>query len=156
MAAFSEKNVYQMFDAADRKLGSWITRTTWSGEIARVIHVGELKGPPPYYGNPKVKADLYDASSGTLIARGIEITAPGTYKTWRSAPMPPWWRTPEEANADPAHELGRKRVHRAHRTDASAWTGPLKPGPRGALGSGGVAAPCRGWRRSRDSMARFA
>ena len=95
MAPFSEKNVYQMFDAADRQLGFWITRTTWSGKIARVTHVGELKGAPPYYGNPKVTADLYDASTGHLISRGIEVTAPGTYKTWRSIATPAWWRLPE-------------------------------------------------------------
>jgi hypothetical protein len=93
MTSFSDLNVYQMFDAADRQVGFWLTRTTWSEKVARVTHVGELKGPPPYYGNPKVKADLYDASSGRLISTGIEITAAGTYKTWRSAPEPSWWRS---------------------------------------------------------------
>jgi len=95
MATFSEQNVYQMFDAADRKLGFWITRTTWLGKVARVIHIGELKGPPPYYGNPKVKADLYDSSTSHLISQGIEISVPGTYKTWRSVAPPAWWRAPE-------------------------------------------------------------
>lgn len=91
MPAFSPVNVYQMFDSANRQLGFWITRTTWSGKVARIVFVGELKGSPPYYGNPKVLADLYDAETGALISRRIEITAPGTYKTWRSVPTPRWW-----------------------------------------------------------------
>lgn len=90
--SFSDLNVYQMFDAADRQLGFWITRTTWSGKIARVTFVGDLKGPAPYYGNPKVRADLYNLATGALISSDIEITAAGTYKTWRSIPAPSWWR----------------------------------------------------------------
>lgn len=91
-SAFSPINVYQMFDAAGREVGFWITRTTWSGKIARVTHVGALKGAGPYFGNPKVLADLYDSNTGQLISRGIEITAAGTYKTWRSASKPAWWK----------------------------------------------------------------
>lgn len=91
MQGFSPENVYQMWQSNGLKVGFWVTRTTWSSKVARVTRVGEAKGPPPYFGNPKVYADLYDARSGSLIESGMEITAAGTYKTWRSAAQPHWF-----------------------------------------------------------------
>ena len=92
---FSTVNVYEMFVQNGREVGFWLTRTTWNAKIARVKLVGELKGLPPYYGNPKVMADLYDATSGQLLQSGLEITAAGTYKTWRLQETPKWWRKEE-------------------------------------------------------------
>ena len=81
-----QANVYQMW--FDRKAEEvWFTRTTWTGLCARITHVGGAKGPAPYYGNPKVVADLYSAD-GTIRERGIEISAAGTFKTYRQILQP--------------------------------------------------------------------
>ncbi|MCZ8254672.1 MAG: hypothetical protein O9327_03170 [Polaromonas sp.] len=91
---FSPINVYQMFVENDQKLGFWLTRTSWNAKVARVTEVAPFKGPAPYFGNPKVKADLYDAVTGRLLEKGMEVTAAGTYKTWRLAEQPSWWQEP--------------------------------------------------------------
>ena len=95
---FSPVNVYQMFVANGNQPGFWLTRTTWNSKCARVLTVGDLKGPAPYFGNPKVHAALYDSRTGALISRRIEITAAGTYKTWRQVPTPQWWAPPSSAS----------------------------------------------------------
>src|SRR4051812_39182176 len=60
MNGFSEQNIYQMwFESEGAKNGLWITRTTWSSIAAHIVSVGEPKGPPPYYGNPVVLADIF-------------------------------------------------------------------------------------------------
>ena len=69
----------------------WITRTTWANLYARVSSVGTVKGEAPYYGNPEVRADIY-FSNGTLKQRNAEISAPGTYKTWRQIAELIWAR----------------------------------------------------------------
>lgn len=91
MQGFSPENVYQMWESNGLQVGFWVTRTTWSSKVARVTSIGEATGPPPYFGNPKVYADLYDERSGRLIEARIEITAAGTYKTWRRASRPHWF-----------------------------------------------------------------
>ncbi len=91
MTGFSPENVYQMWESNGLQVGFWVTRTTWSGKVARVTRIGEPKGPAPYFGNPKVHADLYDERNGRLIESGMEITAAGTYKTWRRAAQPHWF-----------------------------------------------------------------
>ena len=35
------------------------------GDKPKVVEVGEFKGPPPYYGNPKVKGALRGADGRT-------------------------------------------------------------------------------------------
>ena len=83
-----QPNVYQMWFATQP--GSrWITRTTWANLCAKVTFVGEAKGPAPYYGNPAVKAEIYNAA-GQCTQRDADISAPGTYKTWRQISAPPW------------------------------------------------------------------
>lgn len=79
-------NIYQMwFDRTSEEV--WFTRITWSGLCARIVRVDDPQGPAPYYGNPKVLADLY-YSNGKLKERGIEISAAGTYKTYRQISQP--------------------------------------------------------------------
>lgn len=90
MTDFSPENVFQMYIANGRKPGFWLRRTTWANTCAQVTSVGELKGPPPYYGNPKVFADFYDLSSGELKESRARIPAAGTYKTWRQIDPPDW------------------------------------------------------------------
>jgi len=85
-------NVYEIWMAGkEAPEGVWITRTTWASVCARIASVGPAKGPAPYYGNPKVTADLYFLD-GTLKQRSIDIPAPGTFKTWRKIDPPSWWR----------------------------------------------------------------
>jgi len=54
-----------------------------------VTFVGEAKSPSPYYGNPTVKADIYN-SSGQCTQRGADISVPGVYKTSRQISAPHW------------------------------------------------------------------
>ena len=51
--------------------------------------MGEFRGPPPYYGNPKVFADIYDLHTAELKEARARLQGPGTYKTWRRIPPPP-------------------------------------------------------------------
>ena len=72
---------------------------------AKVVEVGQFKGPPPYYGNPKVFADIYDLRTGTLKKARARLPVPGTYKTWRRIPPPPWAsELGSEAESIPRHE----------------------------------------------------
>lgn len=90
MADFSELNVFQIYVANGEQPGFWLRRTTWGNTVAKVMSVGPLTGPPPYYGNPQVRADLYDLASGEVKERNVRIPVPGTYKTWRQIEPPPW------------------------------------------------------------------
>lgn len=81
-------NVFQMF-VAHGGAGFWVRRTTWGNSCARVVRVGALNGPPPYYGNPSVIMDVYGLD-GTLKDAGAQLPVPGTYKTWRQIDAPDW------------------------------------------------------------------
>jgi hypothetical protein len=94
MADFSDQNVFEMYVANGMQPGFWLQRTTWSNTCARVIEVGDIKGPPPYFGNPKVYAEIYDLRTGELKETGAKIPVPGTYKTWRMIDAPGWWVQP--------------------------------------------------------------
>lgn len=90
MAVFSEKNVFEMYVANGMKPGFWLRRTTWGNTCAQVVEVGEFRGSPPYFGNPKVYADIYDLQSGELREARARLPVPGTYKTWRLIDPPDW------------------------------------------------------------------
>lgn len=90
MSDFADKNVFEMFVANESKPGFWLRRTTWVNTCAQVISVGELKGPPPYFGNPKVLANIFDFTTGEARERAANIPVPGTYKTWRQIDAPAW------------------------------------------------------------------
>lgn len=90
MSEFSDLNVFQMYVANDERPYFWLRRTTWRNTCAQVTSVGEFRGPPPYYGNPKVIADIYDLQTGDLKEQGARIPVPGTYKTWRQIEVPVW------------------------------------------------------------------
>ena len=90
MTEFSDLNVFQMYVANECKPGFWLRRTTWANTGACVISVGPLAGSPPYFGNPKVCADIFDLSTGALKEAGARLPVPGTYKTWRLIHRPEW------------------------------------------------------------------
>ena len=90
MSDFSDQNVFQMYVANGEKLGFWLRRTTWGNTCAQVTSVGEFKGPPPYYGNPSVLADIFDLRTGALKEKKVKVPVPGTYKTWRLIDPPDW------------------------------------------------------------------
>lgn len=73
-----------------RKPGFWVQRTTWGNTIAKITFVGELTGKPPYYGNPKVIATVYDIHTGEVKDQDFVIDTAGTYKTWRWVQPPKW------------------------------------------------------------------
>lgn len=87
---FSDKNIFEMFVENGSRPGFWLRRTTWGNSCAQVVSVGEFKGPPPYYGNPKVLADIFDLATGELKERSTKLPVPGTYKTWRQIDPPEW------------------------------------------------------------------
>lgn len=91
MPDFSDKNVFEMYVANGKRAGFWLRRTTWGNTCARVVDVGDIKGPAPYFGNPKVYADIYDHRTGELKEARARIPAAGTYKTWRLIDAPGWW-----------------------------------------------------------------
>ena len=68
MPDFAEQNVFEMF-VANRRQPFWLRRTTWGNTCAKVVDVGEFKRPPPYCGNPRVFADIYDLHTGALKER---------------------------------------------------------------------------------------
>lgn len=82
-------NIFQMYEAYGFRPGFWIRRNTGGNTVAQVTSVEPFKGPPPYFGNPKVYADIYDMD-GTLKEKGAKIPVPGTYKTWRRIDPPVW------------------------------------------------------------------
>lgn len=90
MPNFVEQNLFQMFVANGSQPGFWLRRTTWGNSCARVTSVGPFTGPAPYYGNPKVHADIYDLTTGELREANARLPAAGTYKTWRLIDPPAW------------------------------------------------------------------
>jgi hypothetical protein len=94
MTDFSDLNIFQMYAANGEQLGFWLRRTTWGNTCACVTSVGEFKGPPPYYGNPIVLADIYDLRTGELKEKDARLPVPGTYKTWRQIDPPGWAKVP--------------------------------------------------------------
>lgn len=90
MADFADQNIFEMYVANGSQPGFWLRRTTWANSCARVTSVGPLTGPAPYYGNPKVRADVFDLASGKLREANAHLPAAGTYKTWRKIDPPDW------------------------------------------------------------------
>jgi len=81
-----QPNVFQMYVANGQKPGFWLCRTSWGNTCAKVVSVVELKGPPPYYGNPKVRADIFDLPPANL--RRQMSSSPCQGPTRRGARLP--------------------------------------------------------------------
>lgn len=85
------KNVFQMF-MSHGEAGFWVRRITWETICARVVRVGEITGPAPYFGNPSVLMDVYTLD-GRLKSEVEQLPVPGTFKTWREIEAPAWAAT---------------------------------------------------------------
>jgi hypothetical protein len=126
-------NIFQMFVANGYETGFWVKRTPWGNSCARVTEVEPFTGPPPYFGNPKVFAEIYDPATGELKDARMRVPVPGTYKTWRQIPTPNWSANladvPKEVRRSPASinstAMPRAyfRVPYEHRQDIKALGG---------------------------------
>ena len=83
-----DRNVLMMIDDAGGP-GIWVRRTTWGSTCARIVGMGEVTKPPPYYGNPSVVMDVYSLG-GELREELANLDTAGTYKTWRQIKPPEW------------------------------------------------------------------
>ncbi len=84
----SEQNVFEMI-AGHGGPGLWLRRTTWGNTCARVVAIGKITKPAPYFGNPSLLIDVYSLD-GNLREGLVPLPAGGTYKTWRRWPEPEW------------------------------------------------------------------
>ena len=91
-------NVFQMF-VAHGGAGFWVRRTTWENTCARVVRVGAITGPAPYFGNPSVLMDVYTLD-GRIKDLATQLPVPGTYKTWRMIDAPDWAATTNMRSLD--------------------------------------------------------
>lgn len=83
-------NIYEMYVFHWKKPGFWVRRTTWGKTIAKITDVGPLSGRAPYYGNPVVKADVFDIHTGQRTDTDFIIDTAGTHKTWCWVQPPDW------------------------------------------------------------------
>ncbi|WP_304546141.1 hypothetical protein [Sulfurimonas microaerophilic] len=81
-------NIYQAYVDNGNKTGFFISSDIWSKVIAHITKVqgktfGELIGRPPYYGYPKVFANLYkldvNKNQYTLAIENIVLSCPDSY-----------------------------------------------------------------------------
>ncbi len=82
-------NVYQMWvESQAKNQDLWVVRNSWGNTVARIVEVGEFKGSAPYFGNPKVTADIYD-DRGNLKSMSADLSCPGTYG-YKQVSEPAW------------------------------------------------------------------
>jgi len=77
------QNIYQMYESNGNRVGFKVIRNSWSTVYAVITSIGgktsgPLSGPPPYYRNQQVIADVY-TNSGQLKDHNVSISCPGTY-----------------------------------------------------------------------------
>ncbi len=79
-------NIYMMFVANEGRCPFWVTK--WTSQAFLVTAVGDLKGEPPYYGNPVVSGELYslfhnNERTDTLWKKEDRTISAGTFNwTW--------------------------------------------------------------------------
>lgn len=56
---------------------------------ARIVRIGEMTKPGPYFGNPSVLMDVYSLE-GQLKEEAAALPVAGTYLTWRKIDPPDW------------------------------------------------------------------
>lgn len=72
-----------MFVANGARPGFWVRRTTWDNGCARVTSVGPFTSSAPYFGNPKVYADIHNLKTGEMREANARLPAAGTYNSRR-------------------------------------------------------------------------
>jgi hypothetical protein len=77
-------NVYQMYGYSGNRVSFWIKRKNWTNTVAKVTSIanqksGRLKGTPPYFNNPIVKAHIFNLSTGELLEENATLSCPGAY-----------------------------------------------------------------------------
>jgi hypothetical protein len=119
-----------------------VRRATWGNTCARVVRVGEMTEPGPYFGNPSVLMDVYSLQ-GELKEEAAALPVAGTYKTWRKIDPPDWAKSADLRSLDDPKldeallRLNRKR-HKAKppperirlNVTAGAILGRMRCGPR--------------------------
>lgn len=59
-------NIYQMYHENNCKFGFYVQRNSWAQVCAKITDIygvfegQRIKGAPPYFDNPKVRAEFYD------------------------------------------------------------------------------------------------
>ncbi|KAB2957297.1 MAG: hypothetical protein F9K19_03505 [Rhizobiaceae bacterium] len=116
----TDQNVYEMC-VANGGPGFWIRRTTWGATCARIVGIGPMTKPGPYFGNPSVLMDVYSLV-GELKEGLAQVPVPGTYKTWRRILAPPWAGQGDLRSLDdPAIDAGLQALDRKrHRASGKA------------------------------------
>jgi hypothetical protein len=82
------QNVFEMY-VSNCGPGFWVRRTTWGNTCARIVRIGEMTKPGPYFGNPSVLMDVYSLE-GQLKEEAAALPVAGTYLTWRKIDPPDW------------------------------------------------------------------
>lgn len=87
---FAGQDVFQMFAADGLQPGFWLRRTTLDNSDARVISIGPLACPGPYYRGPESHAGDFNLTTPDLRETNGRLPAAGTYKTWRQIDLSNW------------------------------------------------------------------
>ena len=76
--------------------------------VARIVGIGTMTKPGPYFGSPPVLMDVY--SKNGKLRDGLErLSTAGTYKTWRLIAPPEWAATVTLRSLDD-HEIAAALV----------------------------------------------
>ena len=92
------QNIFEMY-VSHGGPGFWVRRTTWGNTCARVVRVGQMTKPGPYFGNPSVLMDVYSLQ-GELKEEAAALPVAGTYKTWRKIDPPEWAKSADLRSLD--------------------------------------------------------
>jgi hypothetical protein len=131
------ENIYQMYVANGNRCGFWVVRNSWTDVVAIVRTIdrkreGVLAGAAPYYGNPPVRAGLWDWKLKRWRQKYYDLTCAGTYAYRRidtggtEEEEPPAVRG-RESSGDGEHPEGRSEA-----TEGSGATF-AEPEPDGRL-----------------------
>jgi hypothetical protein len=140
------ENVYEMYVRNGNRAGFWVVRDSWTGVVALVRSIdrgqsGALSGDPPYYGNPPVRAGLWDWKLKRWRQKYYELSCPGTY-AYRRVDRPTEEETPavtgSESPDEAEHPQGRSEATEgSEATFAEAEAGG-KLLPEAGVGGSGV------------------
>jgi hypothetical protein len=84
-------NIYEMLKKNNGKIGFWIQRSSWVISCAKVVRIGQMRGYPPYYGNPIVRVDMYKIVTGEVLDKNVRLSCPGT-GDYKKINAPDWYK----------------------------------------------------------------